>query len=125
MVLTHTHTPARPYCGGTQKFSTEIESGTTFFLCYYHQNGSSTNHQRLQKTSTHTSVHTKFESNHPLDGFGDLVVSMLASGTQVCGFKRGRSRWIFTGVKILSMPSSGGVVKESVLCPSFVACKRT
>ena len=34
------------------------------------------------------------------DGFGGLVVSMLASGTQVCGFKPGRSCWIFTGVKI-------------------------
>ena len=52
-----------------------------------------------------------------LDGFGGLVVSMLASGTQVCGFK--------PGVKILSMPSSGGEVKESVPCPSFTACKRT
>ena len=30
-----------------------------------------------------------------LDGFGGLVVSMLASGTQVCGFKPGQSRWIF------------------------------
>ena len=59
------------------------------------------------------------------DGFGGLVVSMLASGTQVCGFKPGRRRWIFTGVKILSMPSSGGEVKESVPCPSFAACKRT
>ena len=29
------------------------------------------------------------------DGFGGLVVSMLASGTQVCGFKPGRNRWIF------------------------------
>jgi hypothetical protein len=29
------------------------------------------------------------------DGFGCLVVSMLASGTQVCGFKPGQSRWIF------------------------------
>ena len=29
------------------------------------------------------------------DGFGGLVVSMLVSGTQVCGFKPGRSRWIF------------------------------
>ena len=28
-------------------------------------------------------------------GFGGLVVSMLASGTKVCGFKPGRSRWIF------------------------------
>ena len=57
------------------------------------------------------------------DGFGGLVVSMLAFGTQVRGFKPGRSRWIFTGVKILSMPSSGGEVKESVPCPSFAACK--
>ena len=30
-----------------------------------------------------------------IDGFGGLVVSMLASGTQGCGFKPGRSRWIF------------------------------
>ena len=29
------------------------------------------------------------------DGFGGLVVSMLVSGTQVRGFKPGRSRWIF------------------------------
>ena len=29
------------------------------------------------------------------DDFGGLVVSMLASGNQVCGFKPGRSRWIF------------------------------
>ena len=60
-----------------------------------------------------------------VDGFGGLVVSMLASGTQFLGFKPGRSRWIFTGVKILSMPSSGGEVKESVPCPSFAACQRT
>ena len=59
------------------------------------------------------------------DGFGGLVVSMLASGTQVCGFKPGRSRWIFTDVKILSMPSSGVEVKESVPCPSFAACQRS
>ena len=30
-----------------------------------------------------------------LDGFGGLVVGMLDSSTQVCGFKPGRSRWIF------------------------------
>ena len=60
-----------------------------------------------------------------VDGFGGQVVSMLASSTQVCGFKPGRSRWIFTGVKILNMPSSGGEVKESVPCPSFATCKRT
>ena len=54
-----------------------------------------------------------------VDGFGGLV----ASGTQVCGFKPGRSRWIFTGVKILSLPSSGEEVKESVPFPSFAAYK--
>jgi hypothetical protein len=30
-----------------------------------------------------------------LDGFGGLVVCMLASGSRVHGFKPGRSRWIF------------------------------
>jgi hypothetical protein len=30
------------------------------------------------------------------DSFGGLVVSMLASGTQVHGFKPGQSHWIFT-----------------------------
>ena len=53
------------------------------------------------------------------------VFSLRYSGTQVCGFKPGRNRWIFTGVKFLSMPSSGGEVKESVPCPRFAACKRT
>jgi hypothetical protein len=47
-----------------------------------------------------------------IDGFGGLVVSMLTSGTQGRGFKR---------KKILSMPSFGGEVKESVPCPSFAA----
>jgi hypothetical protein len=60
-----------------------------------------------------------------IDGFGGLVVSMLASGTQGRGFKPCRTRWIFTGVKILSMPSSGGEVQESLPCPNFAACKRT
>jgi hypothetical protein len=45
------------------------------------------------------------------DSFGGLMVSMSASGTQGRGFKPGRSRWIFTDEKILSMPSSGGEVK--------------
>jgi hypothetical protein len=45
------------------------------------------------------------------DSFGGLIVSMLASGTQGCGFKPGRSCWIFTDVKILSIPSSRGEVK--------------
>ena len=33
--------------------------------------------------------------NQGADGFGGLVVSMLASVTQVCVFKPDRSRWIF------------------------------
>ena len=53
------------------------------------------------------------------------MLNLAVSGTQVCGFKPGRSRWIFTVVKIFSMPSSGAEVKESVPCPSFAACKRT
>jgi len=50
--------------------------------------------------------------------------SMLAVGTQVRGFKPGRSLRIFKGEKILSTPSFGGEVKPSVPCRRFVACKR-
>jgi hypothetical protein len=45
------------------------------------------------------------------DGFGGLVVRMLASGSRVRGFKLGRNRWIFSVYKVLSMPSFGGEVK--------------
>jgi hypothetical protein len=46
------------------------------------------------------------------DGFGGLVVSMLASGSRVRGFDPDRSRWIFFRCeKILSMPSFVGEVK--------------
>jgi hypothetical protein len=55
-------------------------------------------------------------------GFGGLVVSMLASGTQVRGIKPGRSRRIFRAKK--SMPSFGGEVKSSVPYRSFAACKK-
>ena len=43
------------------------------------------------------------------DGFGGLVVSMLASGTRVHGFKHGQSRWIFRTSKKSSacLPSEG------------------
>jgi hypothetical protein len=44
---------------------------------------------------------------------------MLASGTQVRGFEPGRSRRIFQGKKILSMPSFRGEVKQSVPCRRF------
>jgi hypothetical protein len=52
-------------------------------------------------------------------GFGGLVASVLASGTQVRGFKPGRSRRIFKGGKILSTPSFGREVKL------WVPCKRS
>ena len=42
-----------------------------------------------------------------LRGFGGLEVSILAFGTQVRGFKPGRSSRIFQGEKILSTPSEG------------------
>ena len=48
---------------------------------------------------------------------------MLVFGTQVRGFKPGRSRWIFQGEKILNTPSFGGEVKPSVP-RRFTACKR-
>jgi hypothetical protein len=49
--------------------------------------------------------------------------SVLAFGTQVCGFAPGRSRRIFRTKNILSTPSFGGEVKPSVPCCSFTARK--
>jgi hypothetical protein len=43
--------------------------------------------------------------SNPGSGFGGLVVSMLASGTQDRGFASDRSRRIFPAGKIHSMPS--------------------
>ena len=52
--------------------------------------------------------------------------SVLAFGTQVCGFKPGRSRQIFKGqIKIFSTPFFGGEAKPSVPCCRFAACKRS
>ena len=56
--------------------------------------------------------------------FGDLEVSVLASGTRVRGFKPGRSRRIFRAKKILSTPSFGGEVKPSVPRRKFTAFNR-
>jgi len=43
------------------------------------------------------------------DGFSGLMVSMLASGTRVRGFKRGRSCWVFWASEKSSacLPSEG------------------
>ena len=52
--------------------------------------------------------------------------SVLAFGTEVRGFKLGRSRRIFQGEKkILSTPSFGKEVKPFVPCRRFAACKRS
>jgi hypothetical protein len=52
-----------------------------------------------------------------LSGFGGLVVSMLASGTQ--------DRRFAPGEKVLSVPSFGRVVKPFAPCRRFAACQRT
>jgi len=51
--------------------------------------------------------------------------SVLAFGTQVRGFKPGRSRRIFRAKKILSTPSFKGELKPSIPYRSFTACKRS
>jgi hypothetical protein len=63
--------------------------------------------------------------NQNVVALGGLVVSVLATGPKVRGFKPGRGRWIFKGDKIRSTPSFGGEVKPSVPCRRFTACKRT
>jgi hypothetical protein len=50
---------------------------------------------------------------------------VLAFGTQVRVFKRGRSRRIFQGEKIVSTPSFGREVKPSVPRRRFTALKRS
>ena len=48
-------------------------------------------------------------SNCLLEGFGGLVVSILATGTRVRGFKPDQSRWIFqaSGKSSVCLPSEG------------------
>jgi hypothetical protein len=55
-----------------------------------------------------------------MSGFGGLMVSMLASGTQDRGLETGRNLRIFRAKNIHNMPSFG--VKP---CRRFAACKRT
>jgi hypothetical protein len=62
---------------------------------------------------------------YKLSGFSGLGVSVLASGTQVRGFKPSRRRRIFKGGKILSTPSFRREVKPWVPCCRFAARKRS
>jgi hypothetical protein len=50
---------------------------------------------------------------------------VLASSTQVRGFKPGRSRRIFQGEKIPITPSFGAEVKPAVPYRRFAACKKS
>ena len=61
----------------------------------------------LQRTKLSSAIGTVF--NVPEDGFGGLVVSILATGTRVRRFKPGRSRWIFgvSGKSSVCLPSEG------------------
>jgi hypothetical protein len=58
-------------------------------------------------------------------GFGGLVVSMLASGTQGSRVKTRSKPSDFSGRKNPQLPSFGGEVKLYIPCRSFAACKRT
>jgi hypothetical protein len=55
------------------------------------------------------SVSQTSEHKPCFDGFSGLVVSILATGTRVRGFKPGRSRWIFwaSGKSSVCLPSEG------------------
>jgi hypothetical protein len=66
--------------------------------------------------TTSTSGYISTQASKCASGFGGLVVSMLASGTQDRGIKPGQ---------IHNVPSFGGEVKPSVPCRRFAACKRT
>jgi hypothetical protein len=72
----------------------------------------------LQRSSSSLATMVSYPSPKRLQWSSGLVVSMLASGTQV------QTR-LFSGEKILSMPSFGGEVKSSVPCRRFAACKRS
>jgi hypothetical protein len=60
-----------------------------------------------------------------ISGFGGLEVACWPLVPKFTGSKPGRSCRIFKGEKILSTPSFGGVVKPSVPCRRFAACKRS
>ena len=70
---------------------------------------SSTRTQNPLNSACQNSTSTQVNKERKPDGFGGLVVSMLASGTRVCGFKLGRSRWGFQASEKSSicLPSEG------------------
>ena len=67
---------------------------------------------------------TKCPKELMTSGFGGLEVECWPLVPKFAGSNPEEAVGFF-GREILSMPSSGGEVKESVQCPSFAACKRT
>jgi hypothetical protein len=65
---------------------------------------------------TDYSVHTIYMIYVEIVAVGGLLVSVLAIGPNVRGFKTGQGRCIFKGDKIRSTTSFGGEVKPSVTC---------
>jgi hypothetical protein len=61
-------------------------------------------------------IYNNINNNYYTVALGGLVVSVLATGLKVRGFKPGRGRWI------RSTPSFGGEGKPSVPCRRFMAC---
>jgi hypothetical protein len=53
---------------------------------------------------------------------GGLVVSVLAAGPKVRGFKPGRRQWILRVTKVGNTPLFGREVNLSALCRRFTAC---
>ena len=64
----------------------------------------------------------EFKFNYNLDGFGGVVVSMLASDTRVHGFKPGPSRWKSFG-HLKKIPPHAFLRKGSErICPMSQLC---
>jgi hypothetical protein len=89
---------------------------------------------RYQRFEEHTvSIFSRWRTVHSSEtlvstyivALGGLVVSVLANGPKVRGFKPGRERWILRVIKSVARLPSEGKVKPSVPCRRFTACKRT
>jgi hypothetical protein len=139
--------PGQFYAGFVTDRETQrpgFSRGTTIFPCQYHIDDALYNYIHSSTMDAIRPYHMRASSNSNLrkervdrcctsnfsgiiyrSGFGGLGVSVLASGTQVRGFKPGRSRRIFKGGKILSTPSFGREEKPWVPCSRFAACKRS
>ena len=112
VTCTQTHRHARLTTG--DPFSTDIWQTQAAAAPISHVNTWNES-QWLHKRNKNVLLIACYWNNTPLplrlrpDGFGGLVVSILAIGTRVRGFKPGRSRWIFraSGKSSVCLPSEG------------------